>query len=79
MSICSRVSHAQRHTCRGKVLTNWRMNEILCLDSLYWEAGLAADVNVSPNGQRKPSVSKLEFAQGSAMGITIMMAMITIM
>ena len=44
-----------------------------------WEAGLEADVNGSPNGQRKPKVSKMEFAQGSAMGIRIMMAMIIIM
>lgn len=64
---------------RREVLTNWRVNAVLCLDSLYWEAGLAADVNASPNGQRKPSVSKLQFAQGSAMGISMMMAMITIM
>lgn len=48
-------------------------------DPLCGEAGLAADVSVSPDGQQESNVSKPESAQGSAMGITIMMAMITIM
>lgn len=63
----------------GQRLINWRVNEILWPVPFYWEAGLAADVNVSPNRQSKPHVSKLESAQGSVMGITIMMVMITIM
>lgn len=62
----------------GQMLINQRMNGISWLAPLCWEAGLEADVSVSPNGQRKPKVSKIEFAQGSVMGIRIMMAMIII-
>lgn len=60
-----------------QMLTDWRMNEPLWLESLYQEAGLEAGVSVSPNGRPEPNVSKLEFAQGGAMGITIMTAVTT--
>lgn len=51
----------------------------LCLAPLYWESSLVADVNANLQGPSKPTLSKLESALGSAMGITMIMAMITTM
>lgn len=70
----SRDQHQGRHK---QMLTDRRIKETLRLELLYQEAGLAAGVSVGPNGQLEPDASKLEFAQGGAMGITIMMAMTT--
>lgn len=75
--ICPSTPRAQHQGRHKQMLTDWRMDETPWLEPLCQEAGLGAGVSVSPNGRLEPNASELEFAQGGAMGITILTAMTT--